>query len=64
MFLSVFKQLKVEEVRSITMTLQLTDKSHAYLEGKIEDVVKMDKFIFSVNFIILDFKADKEVSII
>ena len=46
------------------MTLQLADRSHTYPEGKIEDVlVKMDKFIFPVNFIVLDFEADKEVSI-
>ncbi|KAH9670524.1 hypothetical protein KPL70_017015 [Citrus sinensis] len=48
-----------------TITLQLADKSHAYPEGKIKDVlVKVDKFIFPVDFIVLDFKADKEVSII
>ena len=45
--LSVFKQLGVGEVRPTTVTLQLADISHAYLEGKIEDVlVKVDKFIF------------------
>ena len=47
------------------MTLQLANRSHAYPEGKIEDVlVKVDKFIFPVDFIVLDFEADKEVSII
>ena len=47
------------------VTLQLVDISHTYPEGKIEDVlVKMDKFIFPVNFIVLDFEADKEVPII
>ena len=44
---------------------QLTEKSHAYPEGKIEDVlVKVYKFIFQVDFIVLDFEADKEVPII
>ena len=44
--LSVFKQLGVGECRPTTVTLQLSDRSHAYLEGKIEDVlVKVDKFI-------------------
>ncbi|KAH9657995.1 hypothetical protein KPL70_023310 [Citrus sinensis] len=62
---SVFKQLGVGECRPTTMTLQLADRSHAYPEGKIEDVlVKVDKFIFLVDFIVLDFEADKEVSII
>ncbi|KAH9696895.1 hypothetical protein KPL71_023376 [Citrus sinensis] len=45
--LSVFKQLGVGECRPTTVTLQLADISHAYPEGKIEDVlVKVDKFIF------------------
>ena len=47
------------------MTLQLTDRSHAYSEVKIEDVfVKVDKFIFLVDFIVLYFDIDKEVPII
>ena len=63
--LSVFKQLGVGEYRPTTVTLQLGDKSHAYPEGKIEDIlVKVDKFIFPVDFIVLDFEADKEISII
>ncbi|KAH9783362.1 hypothetical protein KPL71_009280 [Citrus sinensis] len=57
--------LGVGECRPTTVTLQLADKSHAYSEGKIEDVlVKVDKFIFPVDFIVLDFEADKEVPII
>ena len=63
--LSVFKQLGIRECRPITVTLQLADKSHAYPEGKIEDVlVNVYKFIFPVDFIVLDFEADKEVPII
>ncbi|KAH9735234.1 hypothetical protein KPL71_017676 [Citrus sinensis] len=59
--LSVFKQLGVGECRPTTVTLQLADRSHAHLEGKIDDVlVKVDKFIFPVDFIVLDFEADKE----
>ncbi|XP_024046398.1 uncharacterized protein LOC112498899 [Citrus sinensis] len=65
MLLSMFKQLGVDECRPTTMTLQLTDISHAYLEGKIEDVlVNVDKFIFPVDFIVLDLEADKDVPII
>ena len=58
--LLVFKQLRVREVRPTTITLQLADRSHTYLEGKIKDVlVKIDKFIFPVDFIVLDFETDK-----
>ncbi|KAL5578344.1 hypothetical protein UlMin_020043 [Ulmus minor] len=47
------------------MSLQLADRSIAHPEGKIEDVlVKVDKFIFPVDFIILDYEADLEVPII
>ena len=47
------------------MTLQLIDRSHTYLEGKIEDIlVKMYNFIFPVDFIVLDFETNKKVSII
>ena len=63
--LSVFKQLGVGEYRPTTVTLQLADRSHVYPEGKIEDVlVNVDKFIFPVDFIVLEFEADKEVPII
>ena len=63
--LSIFKQLGVRECRPTIVTLQLTNRSHAYPKEKIEDVlVKVDKFIFLMDFIVLDFEADKEVSII
>ncbi|XP_052299834.1 uncharacterized protein LOC107178669 [Citrus sinensis] len=63
--LSVFKQLGVEESRPTIVTLQLANRFHVYPEGKIEDVlVKVDKFIFPVDFIVLDFEADKKVPII
>lgn len=59
MSLSMFKQLGVGEIRPTTVTLQLANICHAYLERKIEYVLmKVDKFIFLVDFIVLDFKAD------
>ena len=43
----------------------MADRSIAHPEGKIEDVlVKVDKFIFPVDFIVLDFEANLEVPII
>ncbi|KAL5564932.1 hypothetical protein UlMin_028096 [Ulmus minor] len=51
--------------RPTTVSLQLADRSIAHPEGKIEDVlVKVDKFIFPVDFIVLDYEADLEVPII
>ncbi|KAL5578038.1 hypothetical protein UlMin_019737 [Ulmus minor] len=61
----IFKTLGIGEARPTTVSLQLADRSIAQPEGKIEDVlVKVDKFIFPVDFIILDFEADMEVPII
>lgn len=63
--MSVFRQLGVGEVRPTTVTLQLADRSLAHLDGKIEDVlVRVDKFIFPADFIVLDYEADREVPII
>ena len=63
--LSIFKKLGVGEARPTTVTLQLADRSIKHPEGKIEDVlVKVDKFIFPADFIILDYEADREVPII
>ncbi|XP_024962718.1 uncharacterized protein LOC112502930 [Cynara cardunculus var. scolymus] len=63
--LSIFNTLDIGEARPTTVTLQLANKSIAYPKGKIEDVLmQVDKFIFPVDFIILDFEVDKEISII
>ena len=49
----------------MTVTLQLEDRSLTHPRGIIEDVLlKVDKFIFPANFIILDMQEDKEVLII
>lgn len=63
--MSIFKILGIGEARPTTVSLQLADRSIAHPEGKIEDVlVKFDKFIFPMDFIILDFEADRDVPII
>ena len=50
--LFIFKKLELGEVKSTTVCLQLADRSIKHPRGIIEDVlVKMDKFIFSANFI-------------
>ncbi|XP_038874937.1 uncharacterized protein LOC120067449 [Benincasa hispida] len=65
MLLSIFKKLGIGELRPTTMTLQMADRSLAHSEGIIEDVlVKVDKFILPVDFIILDYEADRDVPII
>ena len=63
--LSIFGKLGLREANPTTITLQLLDRSLTHPRGIIEDVlVKVDKFIFLVYFIVLDMKEDKEVPII
>ncbi|XP_060202541.1 uncharacterized protein LOC132630965 [Lycium barbarum] len=61
----VFRTLALGEPRPIIVTLQLADRSLAYLDCIIEDVlVKVGPFILPVDFIILDYEADKNVPLI
>ena len=63
--LSIFRRLGLGEARPTTVTLQLVDRSLKHPRGVIEDVlVKVDKFIFLANFIVLDMEEDKEIPII
>ena len=63
--LSIFKRLRLGEARPTTVTLQLANRSLKHPRGAIEDVlVKLDKFIFSVDFIVLDMEEDKDIPII
>ncbi|KAK8636345.1 hypothetical protein V6N13_124091 [Hibiscus sabdariffa] len=62
---SVFRKLGIGEAKPTTVVLQLADHSYVQPEGKIEDIlVKVDKFIFPANFLILDCKADENAPII
>ncbi|XP_009760861.1 uncharacterized protein LOC107766120 [Nicotiana tabacum] len=63
--LSLCKQLVLGASRPTTVMLQLADRSIAYPERMIEDVLlQIEKFIFPVDFIILDYEADEHVPII
>ncbi|KAL5569930.1 hypothetical protein UlMin_026505 [Ulmus minor] len=63
--LSIFRKLGLGEVKSTTVSLQLADRSIKHLRGIIEDVlVKVDKFIFPADFIVLDMEEDREISLI
>ena len=59
MTLSVFKKLGLGEANPTTIFLQLADRYIKYPRGMIEDVlVKVDKFIFPADFIVLDMEED------
>ena len=63
--LSIFKKLGLGEAKPSTVTLQLADRSIKHPRGVIEDLlVKVDKFIFPADFIVLDMEEDSEIPII
>ncbi|XP_073154074.1 uncharacterized protein [Henckelia pumila] len=62
---SVFRKLSLGEPKSTGMSLQLADRSIKYPRGIIEDVlVKVDKFIFPVDFVVLDMEEDLDIPLI
>ncbi|KAK8563270.1 hypothetical protein V6N12_035420 [Hibiscus sabdariffa] len=62
---SVFQKLGIGEAKPTTVMLQLADRSYVQPEGKIEDIlVRVDKFIFPADFLILDCEADEHAPII
>ncbi|XP_070005237.1 uncharacterized protein [Nicotiana sylvestris] len=62
---SVFKTLGTVQPRPTSMRLQMADHTMKRSLGVIEGVlVRVDKFILSANFVILDCEVDYEVPII
>ena len=60
--LSVAKRLRLGELTPTAMTLQMADKTLAHPEGILEDVfIKVGKFIFPVDFVVIDIQEDKQV---
>ncbi|XP_075499265.1 uncharacterized protein LOC142537653 [Primulina tabacum] len=63
--LSVFRKLGLGEPKPTRMSLQLVDRFVKYPWGVIEDVlVKIDKFIFPADFVVLDMEEDMEMPLI
>ncbi|XP_062119046.1 uncharacterized protein LOC133832755 [Humulus lupulus] len=63
--LSIFRKLGLGEAKPTTITLQLADRSIKHPRGVIEDVlVKVDKFIFPADFIVLVMEEDATIPII
>ncbi|KAF5450006.1 hypothetical protein F2P56_030391 [Juglans regia] len=59
------RKLELEEMKQTTISLQLAERSIKYPRGNIEDVlVKVDKFIFPADFVVLDMEEDQEVPLI
>jgi hypothetical protein len=61
---SVYVQLGLGELKSISITLQLVDRSMKKLRGIIEDVlIKVYKFYYPVDFIVIDTELPINVEI-
>nr|GEX65316.1 reverse transcriptase domain-containing protein [Tanacetum cinerariifolium] len=57
--LSIWKKLSLPELTPTRMTLELSDRSITHPKGVAEDVfIKMGKFHFPINFVVMDFEAD------
>ncbi|GJW66351.1 reverse transcriptase domain-containing protein [Tanacetum coccineum] len=65
MTLSIWKKLSLSELTPTRMTLELADRSITYPKGLAEDVfIKVGKFHFPADFVVVDFKADPQVPLI
>ncbi|GJT93479.1 reverse transcriptase domain-containing protein [Tanacetum coccineum] len=63
--LSIWKKLSLLELTPTQMTLELADRSVTYPKGLAEDVfVKVEKFHFPTDFVVVDFEADPRVPLI
>jgi hypothetical protein len=61
----MLKRIQDLVIKPTRMTLQLADKYLKFPYGVVEDVlVKVDKFLFPVDFIIMDMEEDLEVPLI
>ncbi|KAL7610397.1 hypothetical protein Lser_V15G12026 [Lactuca serriola] len=62
---SFFKKLNLPEPRPVNMKIHLADKTIIRPRGVCEDLlIKVDKFIFPVDFVVLDMEEDPETPII
>ena len=63
--LSVMQRLSLGELAQTAITLQMADRSMAQPEGILEDVlVKVGKFIFIVDFVIMKMEEDTQVPLL
>ncbi|GJS20753.1 reverse transcriptase domain-containing protein [Tanacetum coccineum] len=63
--ISIWKKLSLPELTRTRMTLELADRSITHPKGLAEDVyVKVGKFHFPTDFVVVDFEADPRVPLI
>ncbi|GJZ82058.1 reverse transcriptase domain-containing protein [Tanacetum coccineum] len=65
MTLSIWKKLSLPELNPTRMTLEIADRSITRPKGVIENIfVKVRKFHFPTDFVVVDFDADPRVPLI
>ncbi|XP_070045483.1 uncharacterized protein [Nicotiana tomentosiformis] len=65
--LSIFRKFvgEIGEIKSIPVSSQLADQTTIIPEGIVEDVlVKVDKFVFPVDFIVVNMEENREIPLI
>ena len=63
--LSVVKRQSLGELTPTAMTLQMVDRTLAQPKGILEDVlIKVGKFIFPMDFVVIDIEEDKQVPLL
>ncbi|KAJ0940198.1 putative aspartic peptidase domain superfamily [Helianthus annuus] len=62
---SLYEKLDLGELSPTRMTLSLADRSVKHPRGIVENLlVKVDKFVFPADFVILDMEADENIPLI
>ncbi|XP_031131854.1 uncharacterized protein LOC116033238 [Ipomoea triloba] len=62
---ALYRKLNLGTLKPTRMCIQLADRSTKYPRGIVEDVlVRVDKFIFLMDFVILDMDPDVEIPLI
>ncbi|MFS8034865.1 putative nucleotidyltransferase, Ribonuclease H [Helianthus anomalus] len=65
MSFSLYERLGLGELTPMRMSLSLADRSVKYPRGIVENLLlKVDRFVFPVDFVVLDMEADERVPII
>ena len=63
--LLVVKRLSLGELTPIAMTLKMEDRTMAQPERVLEDVlINFEKFIFPVDFVVMDMEEDTQVPLL
>ena len=63
--LSIYRKLGLGEAKPTNIHLQLVDRTVKEPEGIVKVVlVRAEKFIFPIDFVILDFEEDEDVPLI